>query len=311
MTQTQAAVLATISEQRCYNGTVGFYSHASASTGGTMRFGVFRPPGRGPFPVLTYLAGLTCSEETFLIKAGAARYAAEAGLMLVAPDTSPRGHNVPGEAESWDFGIGAGFYLDATQDPWATNWRMESYVAQELPALIAANFPADPEYQGIFGHSMGGHGALTLALRHPGQWRSVSAFAPICAPTQCPWGEKAFTGYLGPDRAAWAEPRCLRAAALPRPPALPAPGRPGPGRQVPGRAAQAGAAGGGGGGDRAAADAAAACGLRSLLLVHPDLHRGSRGASCAGAGGRVARRAVRGLITPPGTPARSPCRRAS
>lgn len=196
--------LTTISEQRCYNGTVGFYSHASASTGGTMRFGVFRPPGRGPFPVLTYLAGLTCSEETFLIKAGAARYAAEAGLMLVAPDTSPRGHNVQGEAESWDFGIGAGFYLDATQDPWATNWRMESYVAQELPALIAANFPADPEYQGIFGHSMGGHGALTLALRHPGQWRSVSAFAPICAPTQCPWGEKAFTGYLGPDRAAWA-----------------------------------------------------------------------------------------------------------
>ncbi len=204
MSQTQAAVLTTISEQRCYNGTVGFYSHASASTGGTMRFGVFRPPGRGPFPVLTYLAGLTCSEETFLIKAGAARYAAEAGLMLVAPDTSPRGHDVPGEAESWDFGVGAGFYLDATQDPWATNWRMESYVTQELPALIAANFPADPDYQGIFGHSMGGHGALTLALRHPGQWRSVSAFAPICAPTQCPWGEKAFTGYLGPDRAAWA-----------------------------------------------------------------------------------------------------------
>jgi len=197
--------LTTISEQRCYNGTVGFYSHASTSTGGTMRFGVFRPPGRGPFPVLTWLAGLTCSEETFLIKAGAARYAAESGLMLVAPDTSPRGHNIPGEADAWDFGIGAGFYLDAPQDPWAAHWRMESYVAGELPVLIAANFPADPDYQGLFGHSMGGHGALTLALRHPGRWRSVSAFAPICAPSQCPWGAKAFAGYLGPDRTAWAE----------------------------------------------------------------------------------------------------------
>jgi S-formylglutathione hydrolase len=197
--------LTTISEQRCYNGTVGFYSHASTATGGTMRFGVYRPPGRGPFPVLTYLAGLTCSEETFLIKAGAARYAAESGLMLVAPDTSPRGHDLPGEAESWDFGVGAGFYIDAKEAPWAAHWRMESYVAEELPTLIAASFPADPDYQGLFGHSMGGHGALTLALRHPGRWRSVSAFAPICAPSQCPWGEKAFTGYLGPDRAAWAE----------------------------------------------------------------------------------------------------------
>jgi S-formylglutathione hydrolase len=198
-------MLTTISEQRCYGGTVGFYSHASTSTRGTMRLGVYRPPGKGPFPVLTYLAGLTCTEETFLIKAGAARYAAEQGLMLVAPDTSPRGHDIPGEAESWDFGVGAGFYLDATQAPWSAHWRMESYVADELPALIAANFPADPEHQGLFGHSMGGHGAITLALRHPGRWRSVSAFAPICAPTQCPWGHKAFTGYLGPDRALWAE----------------------------------------------------------------------------------------------------------
>lgn len=197
--------LATLSEQKAWSGTVGFYEHASSSTGGTMRLGVFRPPGKGPFPVLTYLAGLTCTEETFLIKAGALRHAAELGLMLVAPDTSPRGHAVPGEADAWDFGVGAGFYLDATQAPWAAHWRMESYVTAELPALIAANFPADPDWQGLFGHSMGGHGALTLALRHPGKWRSVSAFAPICAPSRCPWGEKAFTGYLGPDRAAWAE----------------------------------------------------------------------------------------------------------
>lgn len=199
------AALTTLSEQKCWTGTVGFYAHASSATGGTMRFGVFRPPGRGPFPVVTYLAGLTCTEETFLIKAGAARYAAEAGIMLVAPDTSPRGHNIPGEAEAWDFGVGAGFYLDATQAPWAAHWRMETYVTEELPALVAAHFPADPDYQGIFGHSMGGHGALTLALRHPGKWRSVSAFAPICAPTRCPWGEKAFSGYLGLNHDLWAE----------------------------------------------------------------------------------------------------------
>ena len=197
--------LTTISKQACFGGTVGFYSHPSNATGGTMRFGVFRPAGPGPFPVLTYLAGLTCTEETFLIKAGAVPHAAAAGIMLVAPDTSPRGHNVPGEAESWDFGLGAGFYLDATRTPWSANWHMESYVAAELPALIAANFPADPARQAIFGHSMGGHGALTLALRHPGRWRSVSAFAPICAPTRCPWGQKAFAGYLGTDTAAWAE----------------------------------------------------------------------------------------------------------
>jgi S-formylglutathione hydrolase len=197
--------LSTLSEQACFGGTVGFYSHASSSTGGTKRFGLFRPAGPGPFPVLTYLAGLTCTEETFLIKAGAIAHAAAAGIMLVAPDTSPRGHGIPGEAESWDFGVGAGFYLDATRPPWSANWRMESYVAAELPELIAAHFPADPERQSIFGHSMGGHGALTLALRHPGRWRSVSAFAPICAPSQCPWGHKAFGGYLGDDVTAWAE----------------------------------------------------------------------------------------------------------
>ena len=200
-----AGDLTVLSEQKCFDGTMGFYSHESEATGGTMRFAVFRPAGKGPFPVLTWLAGLTCTEETFMIKAEAQRYAAEAGLLLVAPDTSPRGHNIPGEAESWDFGVGAGFYLDATQAPWSAHWRMESYVVDELNALVTASFPADASRQGLFGHSMGGHGALTLALRHKDRWRSVSAFAPISAPMRCPWGIKAFTGYLGPDRSKWAE----------------------------------------------------------------------------------------------------------
>jgi S-formylglutathione hydrolase len=200
-----AGDLTVLSEQKCFGGTMGFYSHDSEATRGTMRFAVYRPPGKGPFPVLTYLAGLTCTEETFMIKAGAQRLAAEAGLLLVAPDTSPRGHNIPGEAEAWDFGVGAGFYLDATQAPWSAHWRMESYVVGELNALVTASFPADASRQGLFGHSMGGHGALTLALRHKDRWRSVSAFAPIGAPMRCPWGIKAFTGYLGPDRSQWAE----------------------------------------------------------------------------------------------------------
>jgi S-formylglutathione hydrolase len=200
-----AGDLTVLSEQKCFDGTMGFYSHDSEATRGTMRFAVYRPPGKGPFPVLTYLAGLTCTEETFMIKAAAQRYAAEAGLLLVAPDTSPRGHNIPGEAEAWDFGVGAGFYLDATQASWSAHWRMESYVVDELNALVTASFPADASRQGLFGHSMGGHGALTLALRHKDRWRSVSAFAPISAPMRCPWGIKAFTGYLGPDRSKWAE----------------------------------------------------------------------------------------------------------
>ena len=165
--------------------------------------------------------------------------------MLVAPDTSPRGHDVPGEDDAWDFGIGAGFYLDATQTPWSANWRMYSYVAGELPALIAANFPADAERQGIFGHSMGGHGALILALRHPGRYRSVSAFAPICAPTPMPLGREGVHAAISAPTRRLGRARRLRAAAQPRPAALRAPGRPGRGRQVPGRAAQARAPGGG------------------------------------------------------------------
>ncbi|MBT9492450.1 MAG: S-formylglutathione hydrolase, partial [Paucibacter sp.] len=149
--------------------------------------------------LLVYLAGLTCSEETFAIKAGAQRLASELGLALLTPDTSPRGAGIAGETDSWDFGVGAGFYLDASQSPWATHWRMESYLLHELLPGVQQQFKLTPQLSGIFGHSMGGHGALTLALRHPGTFRSVSAFAPICAPLQCPWGQKAFTGYLGPD----------------------------------------------------------------------------------------------------------------
>lgn len=199
--------LEVISRHRCFGGTQTFYRHASSAIGLPMNFSVFLPPQaeQGRVPVLFYLAGLTCTEETFMIKAGAQRRAAELGLMLVAPDTSPRGAGVAGEDDDWDFGTGAGFYLDATQGPWARHYRMESYVADELFKIATSELPGDPERAGIFGHSMGGHGALVLAQRHPGQYRSVSAFAPIAAPSQCPWGEKAFTGYLGEDRALWAK----------------------------------------------------------------------------------------------------------
>ena len=198
----------TRSEQRAFDGTQGFYEHQSALCQGVMRFGVYLPPQalRGErVPVLYYLAGLTCTEETFAVKAGAQRVAAELGLALVTPDTSPRGAGVPGEDASWDFGVGAGFYLDATEAPWAAHWRMESYLLDELLPLLGAHLPLDLRRAGIFGHSMGGHGALTLALRHPGVFGSLSALAPIAAPTRCPWGEKAFTGYLGADREAWAD----------------------------------------------------------------------------------------------------------
>jgi S-formylglutathione hydrolase len=172
-----------------------------------MKFAVYTPPQAqsGRVPVLYYLAGLTCTEETFMIKAGAQRVAAELGIMLVAPDTSPRGVKLPGDTDSWDFGVGAGFYVDATVEPWSRHYRMYTYVTQELRALIEAQFPADTARTGIFGHSMGGHGALTIALRNPERYRSVSAFAPIAAPKQCPWGQKAFSGYLGPDRGQWSQ----------------------------------------------------------------------------------------------------------
>ena len=197
--------LTLLSEHACFGGTQRFYQHESLEIGLPMKFSVFLPPqaSTGPVPALVYLAGLTCNEETFMTKAGAQRLAAELGLALIAPDTSPRGANVPGEADSWDFGVGAGFYLDATQAPWAANYRMESYLTAELLPRLKATLPLDAERIGLFGHSMGGHGALTLALRHPGLFKSVSAFAPICAPSQCAWGEKAFTGYLGADKSRW------------------------------------------------------------------------------------------------------------
>jgi S-formylglutathione hydrolase len=196
-----------LSEHACFGGVQRFYRHASAEIGLPMRFGLYLPPQAqdGPVPLLTYLAGLTCTEETFAIKAGAQRVAAELGLALLTPDTSPRGAGVPGEAEQWDFGVGAGFYLDATEAPWRAHWRMESYLVRELIPLVVRHFPLKGDRLGLFGHSMGGHGALTLALRHPGLFMSLSAFAPICAPSQCPWGHKAFTGYLGNDRTAWAQ----------------------------------------------------------------------------------------------------------
>ena len=197
----------TLSEHASFGGVQGFYRHASSEIGLPMRLGVYLPPqaiAGARVPALIWLAGLTCTEETFAIKAGAQRVAAELGLMLVTPDTSPRDTGVPGADASWDFGTAAGFYLDATQPPWAERWRMESYVTRELPAVLAANFPWRGDSLGLFGHSMGGHGALTLALRHPGAYRSVSAFAPVAAPMQCPWGVKAFTNYLGDDRSAWA-----------------------------------------------------------------------------------------------------------
>ena len=194
-----------LSSHACFGGEQRFYRHTATTIGLPMQFAVYLPPQaqQRPVPAVLYLAGLTCTEETFAIKAGAQAVAAELGLALIAPDTSPRGAGVPGEADAWDFGVGAGFYLDATQEPWARHWRMESYLLHELLPQVAAHLPIDGERLGITGHSMGGHGALTLALRHPGRFQSVSAFAPICAPTECPWGEKAFTGYLGADRRRW------------------------------------------------------------------------------------------------------------
>ena len=199
------ASLNLISENRCFDGTLGFYSHPSATCHSEMRFSIYQPPQAKTeaLPVLYFLSGLTCTEENFMAKASAQKYAAKYGLILVAPDTSPRNTGISGEDDDWDFGTGAGFYVDATVEPWASHYKMYSYIVGELPALIAENFRIKPEKQGIFGHSMGGHGALICALKNPQQYQSVSAFAPIAAPMRCPWGEKAFTNYLGADKATW------------------------------------------------------------------------------------------------------------
>ncbi|WP_287914167.1 S-formylglutathione hydrolase [Comamonas sp.] len=192
----------------CYGGAQRFYKHDSREIGLPMKFSVYLPPKAvlgEKVPALLYLAGLTCTEETFMAKAGAQRLAAELGLALITCDTSPRDANVPGQADAWDFGVGAGFYLNAQQAPWEQNWRMESYIIDELLPMLGRYLPIDMQRLGIFGHSMGGHGALTLALRHPGIFKSVSAFAPIANPSSCAWGQKAFTGYLGSNEAVWAQ----------------------------------------------------------------------------------------------------------
>ncbi len=201
-----ATSLELVSEHACFGGVQRFYNHESLAIGLPMRFSVFLPAlavAGERVPALIYLAGLTCNEETFMTKAGAQRRAAELGIALIAPDTSPRGAGIAGESDAWDFGLAASFYLDATQAPWSKHYRMETYLTQELIAILGEHLQLDTQRLGLFGHSMGGHGALTLALRHRGLFKSLSAFAPICAPTQCPWGKKAFISYLGNDQNDW------------------------------------------------------------------------------------------------------------
>ena len=194
-----------IERTKLFDGWLERYEHSSQSCNCRMRFAIYLPPQaeHGPVPTLYWLSGLTCTEENFMIKAGAQRYAAEQGIALVAPDTSPRGEDVPDEADAWDFGTGAGFYVDAVQEPWSRHYNIYSYVVRELPALIERRFPVMPDRKSVSGHSMGGHGALIVALKNPGAYRSVSAFAPVSAPMRCPWGQKAFRGYLGDDRETW------------------------------------------------------------------------------------------------------------
>jgi len=197
-----------LSANTCFGGQQLRYSHASSVLGCDMTFSIFLPPQaeQGKVPVLYWLSGLTCTDENFVTKAGAQRYAAELGIAIVTPDTSPRGEGVPDDPEgAYDFGLGAGFYVNATQAPWSDHYRMYDYISCELPALVAAEFPVDDSRVSISGHSMGGHGALTIALKNPGRFKSVSAFAPICSPLRCPWGEKALGNYLGDDREAWAQ----------------------------------------------------------------------------------------------------------
>jgi len=198
--------LEAVTESRCFEGRVCRYRHRSAALDCTMTFGAYLPPQaeRGPVPVLYWLSGLTCTDENFLHKAGAQRAAAELGIALVCPDTSPRGTDLPGEHEDYDLGSGAGFYVNATEAPWSDHYRMYDYVVSELPGLVEANLPVGPG-RAISGHSMGGHGALICALRNPGRYASVSAFAPVVNPTEVPWGQKAFRHYLGGREAAWVE----------------------------------------------------------------------------------------------------------
>lgn len=196
----------TLSETRCFDGTMGFYRHASRANNCDMQFGVYAPPQatERKVPVVIFLSGLTCTEENFMIKSGAQRYAAELGLMLVTPDTSPRGEGVPDDPDKgWDFGLGAGFYVNATEAPWSQHYQMYDYVMNELRPAVVKNFPADPERHGLSGHSMGGHGALTIGLKHPDAFRSLSAFAPICTTLHSPWGQKALGHYLGDDTSTW------------------------------------------------------------------------------------------------------------
>lgn len=205
-------MLETLSTSRTFGGAQSVFAHKSSALSCKMRFAVFVPPGEGPFPVFVWLSGLTCTEDNFMTKAGAQRVAADLGMMIVAPDTSPRGEGVPGDPDgAWDFGLGAGFYVDATEAPWAKHYRMYSYINDELMRLIAEELPADMSRVAISGHSMGGHGALTIALKNPAKYRTVSAFAPIASPMNCPWGEKALSRYLGADRTAW---RAYDACAL-------------------------------------------------------------------------------------------------
>jgi len=194
-----------LNRTKCFGGNLEFFEHASEQTGTPMRFAVFLPPQSQSqkVPALFWLSGLTCTEENFMQKAGAQRVASELGLALIAPDTSPRGANIPGESESWDFGLGAGFYVNATQAPWSKHYRMYDYVLVELRELVLKNFPIDSTRLAVSGHSMGGHGALVLGLRNPEVFKSISAFAPIAAPSQCPWGQKALKNYLGDNLADW------------------------------------------------------------------------------------------------------------
>jgi S-formylglutathione hydrolase len=195
----------TLSETGCFGGRIGFYRHRSAVNNCDMRFSVFVPPdATGKLPVLTFLSGLTCTEENFMVKSGAQRVAAKLGLMLVSPDTSPRGDDVPDDPDKdYDFGLAAGFYLNATREPWSRHYHMYDYITQELPHVVFGNFPGDPDRHGLTGHSMGGHGALTIGLRNPDLYRSLSAFAPISTTLHSPWGQKALGYYLGDDRSTW------------------------------------------------------------------------------------------------------------